>query len=339
MPWYAIPEKAVFVVLMAGKQLAELQSRAQPGKWHVFVELTECRPMCISTAALFGKQAGPGEDSSTWGEPDMVNCMRSILNAKAEKPMFFQSSAQFWACLERFFIAAEAVGMMDKRMIRNYRFFLLQRQEEWRLEGRPPMFLWLYDQVLRKQLALRMEIGDPSLKVDELLMEKDRKLMSITAGLIPQYQMHYGYTEALAGAYPPVPPMMTPNSGDVLAQQQAFMGNANSVLNDMKAQAERGAGTLVKSTQLQAEFAAKAAAAAEAHSKGNVKRDGGKGAGKSGKSGHKKQQVQNPPGTGRKYFGPDGRVLKGKARKQAFQASAESYRKEKATQWKTGWHN
>jgi hypothetical protein len=229
--------------------------------------------------------------------------------------------------------------MMDKRMVRNYRFFLLQRQEEWRLEGRPPMFLWLYDQVLRKQLAVRLEIGDPSLKVDELLMEKDRKLMSITAGLIPQYQMHYGCPMADGGEYPPVPPMMTPGSGDVLAQQQAFMGNANAVLNGMKAQAERGAGTLVKSTQLQAEFAAKSAAAAEAHSKGHVRKDGGKGAGKAGKSGHKKQQVQNPPGTGRKYFGPDGRVLKGKARKQAFQQSAKSFKKDKTAQWKAGWHN
>jgi hypothetical protein len=136
--------------------------------------------------------------------------------------------------------------------------------------------------------------------------------------------------------------MMMPGSGDALAQQQAFMGNANAVLNDMKVQAERGAGSVVKSTQLQAEFAAKAAAAAEAHSKGNVKRDGGKGAGKSGKSGksgHKKQQVQNPPGTGRKYFGPDGRVLKGKARKQACQQSAKSFKKDKAAQWKAGWHN
>ena len=152
VPWYAIPDKAVFVLLMAGKSLAELQSRATPGKWHVFVDLTECRPMCISTASLFGKQAGPGEDSSTWGEPDMVNCMRSILNAKAEKPLFFQSSSQFWACWERFMVAVQAVEMMDLRMIRCYRYFLLQLQEEWRLEGRPPMFLWLYDQVLRKEL-------------------------------------------------------------------------------------------------------------------------------------------------------------------------------------------
>ncbi len=170
--WDAIPDKAVFVVLMAGKQQAELKSKEAPGKWHTFIELTECRPVYISTAALFGKQSGPGGDASTWGGPDMINCMRSVLNAKAEKPMFFLSSSQFWACLERFFIAAEAVGMMNKRMIRNYRFFLLQRQEEWRLEARPPMFLWLYDQVVRKQLAVRLEIGDPTLRVDD--REKDR---------------------------------------------------------------------------------------------------------------------------------------------------------------------
>ena len=116
------------------------------------------------------------------------------------------------------------------------------------------------------------------------------------------------------------------------------MGNANSVLNDMKAQAERGAGTLVKSTQLQAEFAAKSAAAAEAHSKGQVWKDGGKGSGKSGKVG-KKQQLQNPAGTGRKYFGPDGKKLTGKARKHAFQQSVKNFKKEKAAKWKSGWHS
>ncbi len=340
VPWDAIPDKAVFVVLMAGKQMAELKSKEAPGQWHTFIDLTECRPVYISTAALFGKQTGPGGDAANWGEPDMINCMRSMLNAKAEKPMFFQSSSQFWACLERFFVAAEAVGMMNKRMIRNYRFFLLQRQEEWRLEQRPPMFLWLYDQVVRKQLAVRLEIGDPTLKVDNLLTEKDAKLMAITTGLMPQFQVHYPMADG--GEYPPVPPMMMPGSGDALAQQQAFMGNANAVLNDMKIQAERGAGSVVKSTQLQAEFAAKAAAAAEAHSTGNVKRDGGKGAGKSGKSGrsgHRKQQVQNAPGTGRKYFGSDGKKLTGRARKQAFQQSAKGYKKERAAQWKTGWHN
>ncbi len=295
--------------------------------------------MYISTASLFGKQAGPGEDSSMWGEPGMVNCMRTMLNAKSEKPLFFQSSSQFWACWERFMVAVQAVEMLDLRMIRCYRYFLLQLQEEWRLEGRPPMFLWLYDQVLRKQLALRMEVQDPFLMNDTVPTEKNLKLMSITADLLPQYQMRYGYPESHGGSYPPVPPMLVPGSGDILAQRQAFMGNANSVLNDMKTQAERGAGSLVKSTQLQAEFAAKSAAAAEAQAKGQIWKDGGKGSGKSGKSGHKKQHVQNPPGTGRKYFGPGGRVLKGKARKQAFQASAESYKKEKATQWKTGWHN
>ena len=201
------------------------------------------------------------------------------------------------------------------------------------------MFLWLYDQVLRKQLALRMEMQDPSLKMEELIVEKDRKLMSIAAGLLPQYQMHYGYTEAHAGAYPPVPPMLVPGLGDMMAQQQAFMGNANSVLNDMKAQAERGAGTLVKSTQLQAEFAAKSAAAAEAHSKGQVWKDGGKGSGKAGKSGKKKQNVQNPAGTGRKYFGPDGKKLTGKARKHAFHQSVKNFKAQKAAQWKAGWHN
>jgi hypothetical protein len=136
--------------------------------------------------------------------------------------------------------------------------------------------------------------------------------------------------------------MMMPGSGDALAQQQAFMGNANAVLNDMKIQAERGAGSLVKSTQLQAEFAAKAAAAAEAHSTGNVKRDGGKGAGKSGKSGRsgpKKQHVQNAPGTGRKYFGSDGKKLTGRARKQAFPQSAKGSRKQSAAPWRTGRHN
>ena len=117
------------------------------------------------------------------------------------------------------------------------------------------------------------------------------------------------------------------------------MGNANSVLNDMKAQAERGAGTLVKSTQLQAEFAAKSSAAAEARSKGQVRKDGGKASGKAGKSGHKKQQVQNPAGTGRKYFGPDGKKLTGKARKHAFQQSVKSFKAQKAAQWKAGWHN
>ncbi len=130
VPWYAIPDKAVFVLLMAGKALANLQSRAEPGRWHVFVELTECRPMYISTASLFGKQAGPGEDSSMWGEPGMVNCMRTMLNAKSEKPLFFQSSSQFWACWERFMVAVQAVDMLDLRMIRCYLHFLLQLQEE-----------------------------------------------------------------------------------------------------------------------------------------------------------------------------------------------------------------
>ena len=92
--------------------------------------------------------------------------------------------------------AVQAVEMMDLHMIRCYRYFLLQLPEEWRLEGRPPMFLWLYDQVLRKQLALRMEVQDPSLKIEDVLTEKNFKLMSITAGLLPQYQMHYGYTES-----------------------------------------------------------------------------------------------------------------------------------------------
>ncbi len=340
VPWDAIPDKAVFVVLMAGKQMAEMKSKEAPGKWHTFIDLTECRPGYISTAALFGKQTGPELDAANWGEPDMINCMRSMLNAKAEKPMFFQSSSQFWACLERFFVAAEAVGMMDKKMVRNYRFFLLQRQEEWRLEQRPPMFLWLYDHVVRKQLAVRLELGDPTLKVDTLLTEKDTKIMAITTGMMPKFQAHYPMADG--GEYPPVPPMMMPGSGDALAQQQAFMGNANAVLADMKVQAERGAGSVVKSTQLQAEFAAKAAAAAEAHSTGNVRRDGGKGAGKSGKSGKsgsKKQNVQNPPGTGRKYFGSDGKQLTGRKRKAAFQQYAKGYKKQKAAQWKAAWHN
>ncbi len=70
-------------------------------------------------------------------------------------------------------VAVQAVEMLDLRMIRCYRYFLLQLQEEWGLEGQPPMLLWLYDQVLRKQLALRMEVQDPSLKVEDLLTEKD----------------------------------------------------------------------------------------------------------------------------------------------------------------------
>ena len=168
--------------------------------------------------------------------------------------------------------------------------------------------------------------------------------MSITADLLSQYQMHYGYTESYGGSYPPVPPTLMPGSGDMLAQQQAFMGNVNAVLNGMKTQAERGAGTLAKSTQLQAEFAAKTAAAAEAQAKGQIwnpdaGKGGGKGSGKSGKSG-KKPQVQNPARTCRVYYGPDGKRLTGKARKAAFQQFVKIYKKGKtAAKWKSGWHN
>ncbi len=116
------------------------------------------------------------------------------------------------------------------------------------------------------------------------------------------------------------------------------MGNGNSVLNDMKAQAERGAGTLVKSTQLQSEFAAKSAAAAEAHSKGQIWKDGGKGSGESGKSARNnmcRTRLERAANT----FGPDGKKLTGKARKHAFQQSVKNFKKEKAAKWKSGWHN
>ena len=79
VPWCSIHDKSVFVLLSAGKQLADVQNRAKPGCWHVFVELTECRPMYISTSALFGKQAGPGDEfeRSMWGEHDLrIACAR-----------------------------------------------------------------------------------------------------------------------------------------------------------------------------------------------------------------------------------------------------------------------
>ncbi len=97
------------------------------------------------------------------------------------------------------------------------------------------------------------------------------------------------------------------------------------------------AGSVAKSVQLQAEFAEKAAAAGKAHAKGQIwNPDAGKGAGKgAGKTG-KKQQVQNPAGTGRKFYGPDGVVLTGKKRKAAFQMAAKDYSKQKAAAGK--WH-
>ena len=123
---------------LTGKELATEQCRKD---WHVYVDLTECRPSYIHAVQLFGKATGPHiQDASLWGQDEM-NALKHLLTTQNEKPMFFCSGGQSWSCWHQMSTVWLCSAMFSKRQVPVYNTFLLRLQEEFRLEGRPNMFL------------------------------------------------------------------------------------------------------------------------------------------------------------------------------------------------------
>ena len=82
----------------------------------------------------------------------------------------------------------ERSEMLTLREIGMYRYFLMQQQEKWRRNGSPPMFLLVYDMCLRKSLARRTELQDPSLNVDAVLGEVNNATWLEAENEMPLYQ-------------------------------------------------------------------------------------------------------------------------------------------------------
>ena len=244
--------------------------------------------------------------------------------------------------------------MFTRREIRLYKYFLLQQHEIWRYAGCPIMFLWVYDMCLRKSLAHRTEVEDPTLDIDAVLTTVQNYLVLDAEDELPKWQAAFPGTNALpaaAYAYPPVPalpnvPNVTTGS-EVQAQSNALLAESRQILEKMRAAAERGADTVARSGQLAQKFAEAQFAAKNAQDRGAVKYDGGadrtikthtKNKNGQGKGNGKGKHQQVPPGLGKKFY-KDGEQLRGKARKAAYADSIKYAKKNGTYAKKYGTHN
>lgn len=86
------------------------------------------------------------------------------LGSLKEKPMFFQSSAQFWGALGVYEVLVAVMKMLSLRHRVAYRNVLLMLQDSLRREGLPEHLVWVYDDLVRRRYehALVLEVDvDP----------------------------------------------------------------------------------------------------------------------------------------------------------------------------------
>ena len=348
VPTQCTPEKSVWILVYAARKARGI-TEVSTKRWHVYVDLTECRPKWIKAHKMFGKQETvTGMEVDAYYEDD--NERKKHLNAKAEKPLFFTSNTQFWACWEQMAVIWECSRMFSRREIRLYKYFLLQQQEIWRYAGCPIMFLWVYDMCLRKSLAKRTEDEDPTLDIDAMLTTVQNYLILDAEDELPKWHAAFPGTNGLpAAAFPPALPNV-PNvtaGSEVQAQSNALLAESRQILEKMRAAAERGADTVARSGQLAQKFAEAQFAAKSAQDRGAVKYDGGDGKTiknhTKNKNGHGKgsgkgKHQQVPPGLGKKFY-KDGEQLRGKARKAAYNDSIKYAKKNGTYAKKYGNHN
>ena len=129
VPSQCLPPRSVWILVWAAKKTLGCMAGK---RWHIYVDLTECRPTWVKQHEMFGKAetvTGMEVDAGHWGDDDGLNKLKKQLNSKSEKRLFFTSNTQFWACWEQMAVIWECSEMWTRRDIGMYRYFLMQQQE------------------------------------------------------------------------------------------------------------------------------------------------------------------------------------------------------------------
>ena len=164
-------ETAVWQLLQSETEAAARESREA----FAYVDLTckALQPMWSAPEATGGTASWGGE--ADWGlDPNASSATLGQLGQALKKataqPRFFRSLAQWTAAFLRYAVAAVAMGHLKWPMVIAHIDVVCRISEECRSSGRSPFLAILYDDLLRRSVATRVQRKDPSIKLSTVFL-------------------------------------------------------------------------------------------------------------------------------------------------------------------------
>ncbi len=167
-------EQPIFDRLHAETEAAKVASRTP----FLYVDLTDKHvlPLWIHPEQVGGKMKWT---DALDDEDDGYAKLGRALKGATEASRFFRSFAQWSAAFWRYAVAAVATDQMKWTWAIAHSDQVCQLAESERHAGRGPYVAFVYDDMLRRQIATRCVKKDPALKMSEAFESIDKELLQV----------------------------------------------------------------------------------------------------------------------------------------------------------------
>ncbi len=226
-------EQPIFDRLHAESEAARVASRTP----FLYVDLTDKRvlPLWIHPEQVGGKMKWT---DTLDDEDDGYAKLGRALKGATETSRFFRSFAQWSAAFWRYAVAAVATDQMKWTWAIAHSDQVCQLAESERHAGRGPYVAFVYDDMLRRQVATRCVKKDPALKMAEAFESIDKELLQVVRQRLESVLVDAGLSSSSGGAKEKV--RLTPLQGaqDFQAQAQQAAAALASQQHDILERAE-----------------------------------------------------------------------------------------------------
>ena len=178
LPFHSTPDTAVWQILDSATKAAA------PGKTFSYIELTskEVLPLWLPADAVGGKAVLAGEMDWTIegsGSCNTISQLHNALRSASTAPRFFRDVNQWNAAFLRYAVAAIATNQLTWSSVLGHMSVMHRLTADSKAAGHSPFLGLLYDELLRREWARRMERKDPSMDIEKDAHILDKQILDV----------------------------------------------------------------------------------------------------------------------------------------------------------------